>query len=217
MNIQIMVKCIRGDEVKGIRAIVTYRCNMMCSICENRCAPYKKGFMGVKVFEEKIKDASSNGYRDYICISGGEPFLNPAILNRYLKVISTIKTKKIIQTNGFWGNIEPFIDIIIGLKGHGLSEITFEYDYYHGIFIDVEIIKNAISKVLKCQMEVSLTAFFNTSNLSSREDIFTYEAIKKIKKEYKEIRLIFTSSNRQNNFKNIDETVIFHKKQVNFT
>jgi organic radical activating enzyme len=198
--------------VKGIRAIVTYRCNMMCCICENRCAPYKRGFMGVKVFEEKIKNAAGE-YIDYICISGGEPFLNPAILNRYLKGISCIKAKKIIQTNGFWGNIDPYIDIIIGLKEQGLSEIIFEYDFYHAVFMDIEIVKNAISKALKCHVEVSLTSFFNTSNLSSPEDIFTYDAIKKIKKEYNEIKLIFTSSNRKNNFKNIDETVIFHKKQ----
>ena len=201
----------------GIRAVVTYRCNMMCSVCEYKCTPYKRGFMSVKVFEEKVKNAVSIGYKDYICISGGEPFLNPAILNRYLKVIYSIKVKKIIQTNGFWGNYEPFLDIITGLMEHGLNGIAFEYDYYHGLFIDLDVLRNAISKALKCGLEVTLSAFLNTANLSSPEDIYTYEAIKKIKKEFKEIKLKFTCNYKQNNFKGIEEKIILHEKQYNFT
>lgn len=200
-----------GVNMKGTKVIVTYNCNMMCYCCEYKCAPYKKGIMGVNDFRNKVFTSYSEGYIDYIDIAGGEPFLNPGMIFKYFKAISKIDSKKIVSTNGYWGNIEPFIDILVDLKKQGLNEIIIEYDYYHSPFIDINTIKEAIIKTLKCGIEISIKAYLNTKNLGSIEDIRSYEYIKEIKNEFKNIKLIFTNTSQNKTSRSSNEKIILFK------
>lgn len=205
-----MLKCVRGVVMNGTKVVVSYNCNMVCDCCEYSCAPYKKGRMNVKEFQKEINYSFSLGYSDYIKIEGGEPFLKPSLLSKYLKSIIDIDSKKFIKTNGYWGNMDPFMDIIDGLKKNDLYGLIFEYDFYHSIFIDIQTIKKAISKAIKCDIDVSIKSCFNTKNLSCIEDIKTYEYIKEIKNQFKNINLIF--ENRPPTPKSINERLILYSK-----
>lgn len=196
--------------MNGTKVIVSYNCNMVCECCEYSCAPFKKGRMSVKDFHEEVNYSFWLGYSDYIKIEGGEPFLKPSILFKYLKSIININSKKYIKTNGYWGNIDPFIDIIVELKKNDLYGLIFEYDFYHSIFIEIETIKKAIAKAIKCDIDVSIKSFFNTKNLSCNEDIKTYEYIKEIKNQYKNVNLIF--ENKSPTPKLVNERLILYNK-----
>lgn len=197
--------------MKGMKIIVTYKCNMICECCEFKCAPYKKGFMGIKEFDSKVNSSFQEGFVDYVNIAGGEPFLNSGVLFKYFKAMTNIKTKKIITSNGYWGEIEPFTHIISDLKKLGLNEIIIEYDYFHSKYIDRKTIKEAISKCFLCGIDVSIKSTFNTKKLDCSEDIITYEAVKDIKREFNNIRLIFVSRGQNCNPVINNEKMIFYK------
>lgn len=183
--------------MKGIRGVVTYKCNIMCSCCTYRCGPHRKGIMDVKDFERYIKDYYDEGYSDYIIIEGGEPLLQSGIIFKYLKSIRNINSRKYIVTNGYWGNLEAYIYILEDIKNMGLSGIILEYDYFHSIFIDFKTIKNAIEKSLQWNLEVWVKAFFSNSGINCEEDEITFDYIKEIKKNYGEIKFIFQSPDKK--------------------
>jgi len=178
-----MVKYVRGVFMNGIVAVVTYNCNIMCSNCSYGCGPHRKGMMSPECFRQKVTEAYNHGYGDYIEIAGGEPFLHTGIVYKYLKKVKHIKTKKSIVTNGFWGRLDYYIDILEALKDGGISEVVLEYDVFHSVFIKEETILDAIRKLRICGIEARIRAGFETSNLNTTYDIKTLEIIKSIKKK----------------------------------
>lgn len=202
---ELMVKYVWGVTMLGTRVIVTYNCNMFCNCCEFKCAPYRKGSMAVGEFKEKVQASYNNGYKDYINIEGGEPFLNAGIIHKYLKAIFNTTSKKYIKTNGYWGTMEPFLDILMEFKKADLNGLIIEYDYYHSLFIDIEIIRQATLMARTCGLEVIIKACFNTQNISSPEDIKTFEYIKIFNKEFKNMNYSFRTikENKTNTKENI--------------
>lgn len=187
-----MITCM-----KGTRAVVTYNCNIMCSCCNYRCGPYKKGFMSVKHFEEQIKCYYNEGYGDYIIIEGGEPLLQSGIVFKYLKSIRNLESRKYIVTNGYWGNLEAYIYILEDIKNMGLSGVILEYDYFHSRFIDFRTIQNAIEKLLQWNLEIWVKAFFLKPDINCEEDEITFSYIKKIKTNYNGVKFIFQNPNKK--------------------
>lgn len=216
-----MLKYGRGVDMNGIRIIVTYNCNFMCGNCRYKCGPYRKGIMEVNSFRNKIVKLYEDGYKDYIIIEGGEPFLYIGMIYKYLKKIKNIDAKKYIITNGFWGNIETYLYSLSELKEIGLYGIIIEYDYFHSAFIDISTIKCAIEKALKNGLNVTLKAVFLTKDISVKADILTFDFIKRIRESYKNIGYIFEciNANDQNSllkFKtNIKEKVVMYKDREN--
>lgn len=178
-----MVKYVRGAFMKGIVAVVTYNCNIMCANCSYGCGPHRKGMMSPEFFRQKVEEAYEQGYGDYIEIVGGEPFLHTGIVYKYLKKVRHIKTKKRMVTNGFWGKLDYYMDILEELRDSGISEVVLEYDIFHSVFISQEIILEAIRKLHVCGMEAGIRACFETSNLSTAYDIKTLEIIKSIRRK----------------------------------
>lgn len=182
--------------MKGIRIVVTYRCNIICPLCRYKCGPHRRGMMGVKDFKNLVEKAYNAGYKDYIVIEGGEPFLEPAIIFKYLKNIRMLKGDKYLITNGFWGNREIFLDILGGLKEVGLKGIIFEYDFFHSVFINIETLREAALMCIKLGLEVAFKAGFISGNIKNEIDMKTFEHIKSIKSEFSSAKIIFNELNK---------------------
>lgn len=214
-----MVIYVGGVRVKGIKIIPTYNCNITCGCCEYKCAPYKKGIMKVREFDTRVHNLYKEGYTDQITIEGGEPFQDPAQLYKYLKSISDLDSKKIIETNGSWGNKETFLDIIYELKKIGLYGIKFEYDFYHSVFINMDTVMKAIEKAIRCGLVVMVKARFNSANASSKEDRKTFDCLKEIRSRFDNIIPVFSEIDRSYRFRqgicNIDEKVIMYRDLKN--
>ncbi|KRQ86131.1 Radical SAM superfamily protein [Caloramator mitchellensis] len=183
--------------MKGIRFVVTYSCNFMCSICRFKCAPFKKGFMPVDKFYEHFLSAFEEGYRDYIIIEGGEAFLDIARVYKYLKKIKNYCLKKYIVTNGYWGDIDIYYSVLNDLKKIGLNGLIIEYDYFHKPFIQEKTILNAIRSALCNNLNVTLRALLKTDNLSCIEDTMTIKNLKDIKDKFEDLNIIFETMEQQ--------------------
>ncbi len=179
-----MVKYVRGVTMKGIIAVVTYNCNIMCSSCSYGCGPHRKGIMSPECFKEKVMEAYDKGYTDYLEICGGEPFLHTGIVFKYLKKIRDININKIVVTNGFWGKMDNYTDIIMYLRKRGIAKVILEYDSFHSVFIDQETILAAVRKCSMCGIDVVIRAVFQTSNLSTPYDLKTLDIMRSIRKRW---------------------------------
>lgn len=184
--------------MKGIRVIATYKCNIMCSNCRYGCSPSKKGIMDPLRFENEVSSAYNEGFRDYLIIDGGEPFLYTSFIYKYLKKIKYLDVKKYIVTNGHWGQTDTFIDILSELKNFGLDGIIIEYDYYHSVFLDELTIREAISKGAVSSLEIHMRASFNTDGIKDEADVKTFEFIRRIKEEENITGFIFEKSRGNN-------------------
>lgn len=192
--------------MKGIKIFVTYKCNIICPFCTYNCGPHRKGIMKVNDFRSKVEKAYNSGYRNYIVIEGGEPLLEPAMIYKYLKTTYRLNMDKYIITNGFWGNNEIFLDILEGLKGVGLKGIIFEYDFFHSLFISMDILREAVLVCNKLGLESIFRANFISGDIKNEIDIKTFEQIKKIRKEFNSSRFIFNDLNK--------DTAIFGRSYI---
>ncbi|SEF84957.1 4Fe-4S single cluster domain-containing protein [Caloramator fervidus] len=167
--------------MKGIRAVVTYHCNFMCSSCRYKCAPFKRGIMNPLHLRIEVLKAIEEGFNDYLIIEGGEVFLNAEVIYKYLKKLKDVNIKKYVVTNGYWGNFDIYNRILYDLRKLNLSGVIIEYDYFHSFFVDIKTVKEAAKKVLNNNLDLIIRANICTKDLSSPEDIKTIEDIKLIK------------------------------------
>lgn len=183
--------------MKGIRTVVTYKCNIMCSCCRFKCGPHKKGGMDFKSFKNKIENYYEKGYCDYIVIDGGEYFIQSGMVFGYLKSILMLKSKKYIVTNGSWGDFDSFYYTLEDMKCLGLYGVIIEYDYFHSKFISFDTIKNAIKKIKKTDLRVIFKSCFISPDIRRIEDKETFNYIKHINKSFEDVEFIFEEINSQ--------------------
>lgn len=175
--------------MRGISVICTYNCNIMCTSCTNKCGPHRKGIMRPEIFEYRVRCAYEQGFSDYILIRGGELFKHTGMLFKYLKRIDDLKCKRIAVTNGFWGDMDHYINIIYDLKERGVDEIRFEYDFFHSVYIKEQTLLEAIKKTVKAGLSASLEACFETEDISSKNDEATMKLVNDIRKEFRGIKV----------------------------
>lgn len=175
----------------GIQIAVTYHSNICCSCCSYNCAPYKRGWMQPDQFQNNVEKAVAQGYTDFIQIEGGEPFLNSALLYRYLRSILKYHIPVYIRTNGFWGNLQPYTEILGKLMENGLRGITLEYDFFHSASIDFKTAIHALQTAGRTGLERRVLAHFETSDISTIQDEKTFQYLKAFRSHYVDMRYIF--------------------------
>lgn len=180
--------------MKGLKVVVTYKCNFMCSNCRYSCTPYKKGAMDVQKFKREVCQAMDEGYNNYVIIDGGEYFISGGLVFKYLKSIDKINIKKSIVTNASWGKKELFNYTLQSLKKCGLDEIIIKYDYFHSPFTDADTIKESIKKSIKMDFKVAICSTFESESVNTSKDIYTYNFIKDINENFSDIKFIFEST-----------------------
>lgn len=200
--------------MKGIRIITTYKCNIMCSNCSYGCTPSKRGIMNPSKFKEEVFSAYNEGFRDFLIIDGGEPFLYASQMYKYLKKIRELEIKKYITTNGYWGDMDTFLGILHELKKLGLDGIIIEYDSYHLVYLDKETIEKAVEKVVLSNLEVHIRASFNTDGLKDEMDIKTFELIKKIKESCGISSFIFERTEKINKNNRLYNSLNNNEKRI---
>lgn len=96
--------------MKTLRLLLFWECNLTCSYCCNEIEEVRKGILPIKK-----EDIDFSNYSN-VCISGGEPFLQPELV---FEMLSIIPNDVYIYTNGIKINkdIEEKLKTFPNLKG----------------------------------------------------------------------------------------------------
>ena len=131
-------------EFSHLAILLTENCNAHCKMCCD-----SRGIVRGKTLTERELDKILNDVKECkqitdIGITGGEPMLYPALIDRIMEFPFDRNVKISIKTNGFWGkNIEDVEKFIEKYKTK-LSYISLSYDEFHMPFIDIQCLKNII-------------------------------------------------------------------------
>lgn len=123
--------------------VITDKCNAECDFCGFSCSPKNKQFMDSEMMERIIREAKQLGIKT-IGFSGGEPFLNPELLIKGVKIAREENLNVSIATNGFWGAWEPekIKSVLTQAKP---DVISISYDFFHSKYITQETVFTAVS------------------------------------------------------------------------
>lgn len=99
-----------GNRTVFIR---TTGCNLRCSYCDTQYSYYEGDFWSL----EKILDTVEQYDADYICITGGEPLLQPEI-HKLINILCDKGHKVSLETSGSKSieHVDPRIKIILDVK-----------------------------------------------------------------------------------------------------
>lgn len=128
-------------EFSHLAILLTENCNAHCKMCCD-----SRGIVRGKTLTERELDKILNDVKECkqitdIGITGGEPMLYPALIDRIMEFPFDRNVKISIKTNGFWGkNIEDVEKFIEKYKTK-LSYISLSYDEFHMPFIDIQCLK----------------------------------------------------------------------------
>ena len=93
-----------------LRLLLFWKCNLHCSYCCNEIPSVRKNILPIK-----LEDINFDNYKN-ICISGGEPFLNPKLV---YEIVSKTNKPVYIYSNGIkiTKDIEDKISSFSNVKG----------------------------------------------------------------------------------------------------
>jgi len=123
--------------------IVTYRCNAECRHCFFESSPKREETIPLELGIKAIDEAAKLG-AEWISLTGGEPFLEPALVSAFIKHASESGLKTEIVSNGYWANsIQEATRILEPLKDLGLDALNLSIDDFHQEHTPISSIKNA--------------------------------------------------------------------------
>lgn len=119
------------------------KCNIRCDHCMVEAGPECSERLADGQVEEVITSLSQLGIGLW-GITGGEPFLFPAKIRRFLSWANDSEIKSMIATNAFWARTyEDARQTLQPLRQAGLSKLLISASKFHQVFIDVQCVVNA--------------------------------------------------------------------------
>ena len=95
----------RARSIDSVNVIPSLKCDLECEHCCRRSGPRRKEYMSSAVLERTCEVVREIAYdhEPYLCISGGEPFQWPTLLERVVRYMpSKAFSEVLIITNGTW-------------------------------------------------------------------------------------------------------------------
>lgn len=166
-----MLKHWLGDREKIAVLMPTLRCNITCAHCLLSCSPESGDTMTKEQIREWVTEFIDLGFKP-ICLTGGEPFLFPHLVQIASAVCAQRSVPLIIQTNGFWAST-PSRAIKFLKQIPYISQLGFSVDYAHMRFIKRETVENGVRAAYETGIDnVSLSISYQT--IDEYEEIAAY-------------------------------------------
>lgn len=139
--------------------LLTEQCNAECDICALCCSPRTKANMELEQAYDYIEQASRIDDFQYVCITGGEPFLYYNDLIKLIKKAKSLNFKIAVTTNGFWGKTkEDSKEIVKSLIDAGLTRMDLSVDEFHSKYIPYDYVKNVLSASYELNLNVEISS-----------------------------------------------------------
>lgn len=132
---------------------MTNKCNSKCQICCYDCSPNRNDVIDEELMLQAINQTKELGDIDYICFSGGEPFLYFDLLKKGLKYAKDKGFMTAVATNGYWGRW-PEDERKDRIKELNVDLIRISTDEYHLQYISEKDINSAIETVRTLNLDL---------------------------------------------------------------
>lgn len=158
----------RWDLQKVAVLMPTLRCNITCPHCLLSCSPQSGDTMTKEQIKKWVTEFIDLGFEP-ICLTGGEPFLFPELVQTASAVCARRSVPLVIQTNGFWASTpSKAIDMLEQIPS--ITQLGFSIDYAHMCFLKKENVENGIRAAYEMGIDnVSISISYQT--LAEYEDL----------------------------------------------
>ena len=107
-----------------IGIILSYRCQTRCKHCLYACGPEWKEWFDPAELKKAVAATRAWTHRFQVHLTGGEPFLNPNLLEQAVSIVAEAGIPQYVETNAFWCTEEGAVrDRLSSLRELGLRGI----------------------------------------------------------------------------------------------
>ena len=151
-----------APDVLGV--LLTSRCNITCRHCCNDSHPQRTDVRPFHEIARIISMARDVPSIKEVGISGGEPFLFPALLLRVVQAAAAEGLTSSVTTNGFWGRApKRNASLLCTLRDAGLRAVHISTSVFHQEFIDTRTVGGAAESALDAGLAVTINVVSTTS------------------------------------------------------
>jgi|SRR5271157_2202465 len=149
----------------------TLRCPITCGHCLLSCTPTSGESMTPEQIGAWVAEFIDLGFSP-ICLTGGEPFLCPKVLEAASAVCADRSVPLVVQTNGFWArSTEGGRRMLAGIPA--IAQLGFSVDYAHLRFLPREVIEKGLYLAYERGiLNLSLSISYQTT--AEQEEIESY-------------------------------------------
>jgi pyruvate-formate lyase-activating enzyme len=122
---------------------LTDRCNISCAHCMPDSGPTRRTTMAGPDLAAWLEALVAMGRTRKICLTGGEPFVVPELLDLASRVAQRAGIECAVMTNGSWGSSVAGAKRILE-RFDGITKIGLSTDHFHREFVPSEKIRNVI-------------------------------------------------------------------------
>jgi len=109
---------------RDIGIILSYRCLTRCKHCLYACGPEWKEWFDLADLREAIAVTRAWKHRFQVHLTGGEPFLDPALLEEAVSIVADAGIPQYVETDAFWCTDEDSAhERLTRLRDRGLGAI----------------------------------------------------------------------------------------------
>lgn len=151
--------------------IITQRCNAQCLHCYSSCGPHETKQLSESRLLQLIDDSAACTPDDAlnISISGGEPFLFPALLQRLISRGNAHGAWMSCVSNGSWAHNPTKAQAILQpLHDAGLDALDISYSEFHRAYVPENRIKHALGAAISLGLHSTLK-YVETASSSGAE------------------------------------------------
>jgi radical SAM protein with 4Fe4S-binding SPASM domain len=151
--------------------LLTFRCNAECRHCFFASGPHRDEVMSTDLGIKAIDEAAVLG-AEWISFTGGEPFLELALLEPLIAFANELGLKTEIVSNGFWAETpEKAESALMPLWGLGLDVLNLSIDDFHQEYVPIKHVKNAYDAAKKLGLKIVIMTTTSKNNNITAEKI----------------------------------------------
>ncbi|MBN1781958.1 radical SAM protein [bacterium] len=135
-------------ELSSGGIIFSYQCSNQCRHCLYACGPYHRDWMSADRLDQVLEGiARHRGYLTGLHFAGGEPFLNPDLLEHAIRKASDLRLPvDYVETNAFWCHSKERTESMLKrMEEAGLRALLVSCSPFHQEFIPFENVMHAVT------------------------------------------------------------------------
>lgn len=140
---------------EAVEIFLTLKCPLSCAHCITNSAPDRKERMSPDLLERLLRELSALGCARYVCLFGGEPYLEKELLRKGIELCLDLDLVPSSVTSGYWATTPESARKATEVF-KGLGQLLISTDRYHLPFVSTEKTLLAASAALEAKINTAI-------------------------------------------------------------